>query len=217
MSPESPYNSGKVNTNKDNAFQMTKPQDFTQVFKINVEVSNKEMSENISSINGNQPETLHFSPKSSKCMSIESQESDELMMQLEKLFQGDPNDSDLFDSVLCDTLDSTVNEDITKKIQNEIVGSSKTPIPNQDSLMENHAAEIKSLDERLVSLEMILSNTTENNNMSQDKVEPQKVKSRSNSAKWLCEEYFSKTRYFELLELIGDTNRKKLARVNYTH
>lgn len=215
MSPESPLNTEKMVKNKDNTFQITKPQGFTQVFKINVDVSNKEMPQNNSSINISKPE-IHFSPKSSKRMSIETQESDELMVQLEKLFQGDPNDADLFESALCDTLDSVVNDDIAKKIRNENVGCSKLPLQNQDSLVGNHSAEIKSLDERLVSLEMMLSNTTENNNMTQDKVDPQKVK-KPNSTKWLCEEYFLKTRYFELLDLIGDTNRKKLARVNNTH
>lgn len=213
MSPKSPRNSGIINKNKHNKFHITNPQDFTQVFKINVEVSNNEMPQCDSSININQPETVHFLPKSSKCMSIETQESDELMMQLEKLFQGDSNDTDLFDSALCDTVDSSVNDDIPKKIQNDNIGSSKTPtaIQNHVSLMGNHSAEIKSLDERLVSLEVMLSNTSENN-LSQ---EPQKVK-KSNSTKWLCEEYFLKTRYFELLDLIGDTNRKKLTRVNNT-
>lgn len=215
MSSETPYNSEKLDNNKDTAFQ--EHQDFTQGFKMNVEVLNKEMPQN-SSININQSETLHFAPKPSKCISIESQESDELMIQLEKLFQGDSNDADLFESALCSTLESAVNADIAKKIQNDNVGCSKTPIPlqNQNSLIGSHAAEIKSLDERLVSLEMMISNTTENNSMTQVKTEPQKV-GKSNSTKWLCEEYFWKTRYFELMDMIGDTNRKKLARVNNTH
>lgn len=219
LSPESPFNTEKIIKNMDNTFKIIKPQGFTQALKRNVDVSNKEMPQhNHSSVNINQTETVHFSPKSSKRMSIETQESDELMIQLEKLFQSDPNDTDLFDSALCNTLDFVVNDDIEKKIENENVGGSKTPIAlnNQDSLVGNHAAEIKSLDERLISLEMMITNTTDNNNMSQDKTVPQKGK-KSNSTKWLCEEYFLKTRYFELLDLIGDTNRKKLVRVNNTH
>lgn len=148
-------------------------------------------------------------------MSTETQDSDDLLMQLEKLFQGDPTDDDLFDGTLCDNLNLTSCE-FNKKLPNEnsemCEGKTQLMInQKQDNVIENHSAQIKSLDERLASLTGLLVNKTENSTTEQ-KPEQQRTK-RSGSSKWLCEEYFLKSRLFELLDQIGDTNRKKLAQV----
>lgn len=214
MSPESSHNTGKPDQNK-NTSQIQNSQNVTQPSKKELDITSEEMPQNNSLTSINQTEILHFSPKSSKCMTMESQESDELMTQLEKLFEGDQNDDDLFESTLCDTLDSAGNDDIAKRIQKENVYSSEklAAIQNKNSLIENHTAEIKSLDEKLVTLATLFLNTAENNNIFQNKAEPQKGKPL-NSKKWLCEEHFLKSHYFQLLDLISETNRKKLARVN---
>lgn len=214
MSPRSPYNTAQIDKYKDNTLQIKKRQVCTQAFTINGEVSNEEMPQNDSLTNINQQEILQLTPESSKHMSLESQVSDEIMMQLEKLFEENPDDVDLYDSVLCDTFNSAGN-DISKIKKKDNMGSSKTPIPiqSQDSLIPNHDAEIKSLREKIVSLEMIFTNE---NNRTQDKVEPQEVQ-KSSPSKWLCEEHFWKTRYFKLLAKIGDTDSKKLTKVKNTH
>lgn len=216
MSPEPRHSSMEIDKYKDNKNQITNPQASTQALNINVEVSNTEMPQNDTLLNIKQPETLQFSSKSSKCLgSQETEETDEVMLQMEKLFQEDRNDIDLFDVAFCDTLDSAVI-DVTKNKLNDSIGGSKTftAVQKQDSLIENHAAEIKSLDERLASLETIFTNET--NNITQDKVVPQRHRKVNPVVKWLCEEYFLKTRYFEQLDQTGDTNTKKLTRVNST-
>lgn len=149
------------------------------------------------------------SMKPSTRMSIESQDSDELMMQLEKLFQGDSQEDDIFEGGLCDAYDSILHDDGSKKaITNEIQSA---PIP--ESVIENHAAQIKSLDERLASLAGLLVTNNDSNVPQEKPEETPKPKKHSSSSKWICEEYFLKSKLFELLDEIGDNNRKKLARV----
>lgn len=148
----------------------------------------------------------HMAPLQNKRMSVESQDSDELMMQLEKLFQGDANDDDLFEGALYDKLDTT-QEDQTKK--NTTLLDNTVNNSRQDAVIENHAAQIRSLDERLANLAgMLVSN---DNNVPQ-KTDVQKQR-RSGSSKWLCEEYFLKQKLHELLDQIGDTDRKALDKI----
>ncbi|XP_072933431.1 uncharacterized protein [Epargyreus clarus] len=133
-----------------------------------------------------------------------SQTSDELVRQLEKLFEGDGNDDDIFESVLCDEFqdESTVN------CSNGLQEAEK-----QGPIIEAHSAQIKSLDERLVTLAGLIVNT--------DKSVPDKVKDKEietpvqkpkkiNTSKWLCEEYFLKMKLHDLLDHIRDTNRNRL-------
>lgn len=138
--------------------------------------------------------------------SIES-DPDELMLQLEKLFQGDQNDNDIFEGVLCDRLDML--DDSTKKAATHIMLDTSTNNTIQDSVIENHAAQIKSLDERLASLTGLLIN----NDSSTQKTDSQKP-NKHGSSKWLCEEYHLKHKLYELLDQIGDNNRKNLEKVN---
>ncbi|XP_063832594.1 uncharacterized protein LOC135081740 [Ostrinia nubilalis] len=139
-------------------------------------------------------------------MSIESQDSDDLMQQMEKLFQGDSQEDDIFEGGLCDAYETIVHED----------GAKKSTEPNSasipESVIENHAAQIKSLDERVSSLVGLLVNTNDNNIPQEKPEENPKIKKR-NSSKWICEEYFLKLKLYELLDEIGDKNRKKLARI----
>ncbi|CAH1636028.1 unnamed protein product [Spodoptera littoralis] len=146
-------------------------------------------------------------PMLSKRMSVESQDSDELMMQLEKLFQGDTNDdNDLFDSALLfESKTETVQEDHTK-ISSNVVDSNLNN--NQDSIIENHAAQIKSLDERLANLAGLLVA----NDLPVQKTEVQKQRRRVTS-KWICEEYFLKQKLHDLLDQIGDRDRKELEKI----
>lgn len=130
-----------------------------------------------------------------KRMSVESQDSDELMMQLEKLFQGDPNDDDFFENNYYDKMDS-IPEDQTK------------PNLTHESVIENHSAQIKLLGEKLTNLAGMIEST---DNVPQKTEIPNKRK--SGTSKWLCEEYFLKQKLYELLDQIGDTDRKKLEKV----
>lgn len=148
----------------------------------------------------------NFSPMVNKRMSVESQDSDELMIQLEKLFQGDTNDDDLFEGALYDKLDTAV-DDHSKKSTN-ILDTNKINI-NKDSVIEDHAAQIKSLDERLANLAGLLVN---NDNI-QQKTENSQKNRKSGSSKWLCEEYHLKQKLHELLDQIGDHDRKLLEKV----
>lgn len=145
-------------------------------------------------------------------LSVESQDSDGLMLQLEKLFQGDSQEDDLFEGGFGDTYDSSTQFDPMKNSSNDIQTSGQI----QDSVIEDHAAQIKSLDERLASLAgLLVNNNNESTNVPQEKAEYSKNK-KHNSSKWICEEYFLKSKLYEVLDEIGDSNRKKLARVNNT-
>lgn len=145
------------------------------------------------------------SPMPIKRMSVESQDSDELMMQLEKLFQGEANDDDLFEGALCDKTDSVSDEQLKK---NNCIMESNMNNSIQDSVIENHSAQIKLLDERLASLAGLL---VSNENVPLKTEIPKNRK--SGYSKWLCEEYFLKQKLYELLDQIGDTDRKKLEKV----
>ncbi|XP_013186298.1 uncharacterized protein LOC106131672 [Amyelois transitella] len=154
--------------------------------------------------NANQTSNISQAPTR---ISVESQDSDELLLQLEKLFQGDPNDDDIFEGTFCDTYDFATNDD-NKKIQTALETNSQL-ITDKQCVIEDHAAQIKSLDERLASLTGLLANNSDN--IIQQKQEAPKQK--RNSSKWLCEEYFLKVKLHEKLDLIRDTNRKKLSRI----
>ncbi|CAB3233521.1 unnamed protein product [Arctia plantaginis] len=159
----------------------------------------------------NQPNTtttITTPPQLNYQASVES-DPDELMMQLEKLFQGDQNDDDIFEGALCDKLDTTL-DDHTKKVTNIIMETSKINATH-DAVIENHAAQIKSLDERLASLTGLLVPSGDTTVQTQ-KPENQKPK-KSSSSKWLCEEYFLKQKLYELLDQIGDNNRKHLEKI----
>lgn len=149
-------------------------------------------------------------PMPTKRMSVESQDSDELMMQLEKLFQGETNDDDdLFDgALLFENKTETVQEDSTKINSNVLDNNFINNFHNQDSIIENHAAQIKSLDERLANLAGLLVA----NDHPVQKTEVQKMRRRVTS-KWICEEYFLKQKLHELLDQIGDRDRKELEKV----
>ncbi|KAJ8711722.1 hypothetical protein PYW08_008676 [Mythimna loreyi] len=142
------------------------------------------------------------SPMTAKRISVESQDSDELMLQLEKLFQGEANDDDLFEGTLYDKMDSLPDEQLKKNNDNL---NSNMNNSKQDSVIENHSAQIKLLDERIASLAGLL---VTNDNVPQKTEIPKNRKSR-----WLCEEYFLKQKLYELLDQIGDTDRKKLEKI----
>lgn len=159
----------------------------------------------------NQPNALL---KPTSRLSVESQDSDELMLQLEKLFQGDSQEDDIFEGGFCDSFDTTMHDEI-KKSATEV---QPPPVPVQESLLENHAAQIKSLDERLASLAgLLVNNSNDSNNTPQTRHENTKNYKKRNASKWLCEEYFLKLKLYEYLDEIGDSNRKKLARVGTDH
>lgn len=123
------------------------------------------------------------------------QEPDELMMQLERMFHGDTtNDDELYESVLYDKFDTTGDTNLSVT-------------SNKDSVTEDHAAQIKSLDERLANLTGIIVNNDSNVPKTDTK------KKRSGTSKWLCEEYFLKQKLYELLDQIRDIDRKEIERV----
>lgn len=160
-------------------------------------------------------------------------DSDDIMMQLEKLFHTDQTDDDLFDATF-NNVDPkrpqnqtpvTLKDSITKTndfgIENP---SSVVQFSNDLVVMENQAAQIRSLDERLATLTGILINNESKNNQTNvpDRKEERKsknaqrekeLKKKKMVSKWHCEEYFLKKDLLETLYQIGDTNRNKLARV----
>lgn len=158
-------------------------------------------------------------------------DSDDIMMQLEKLFHTDQTDDDLFEA--------TFNNDKPKNTPQ------KTPVifkeciikdnfiienpPNtayvlktNDLLIENHAAQIKSLDERLATLTGILINNETNTSERKEErntknaQKEKELKKKKMVSKWHCEEYFLKKDLLETLYQIGDNNRNKIARVGKT-
>ncbi|CAH0596309.1 unnamed protein product [Chrysodeixis includens] len=139
--------------------------------------------------------TVPVHPEPTANPPIDTQECDELMMQLERMFQGDTNDDELYESVLYDKLDTTSHNNISVT-------------SNKDSVIETQAAQIKSLDERLANLTGLIVN---NENSVLPKTETKKQ--RSGSSKWLCEEYFLKQKLYELLDQIRDTDRKEVERI----
>ena len=155
-----------------------------------------------SQMESNAPENISndmtLSEKLKDQMTMEIQSSDELMQQLEKLFQGDPNDDDLFDATLCAPENPQKIKESLEDTQNslEIVKDGQEP-------------QNKCLDERLTLLSGILVN----NDCSSQNLSNQNKKSRP--SKWLCEEYFQKVKLFELLDQIRDCDRNKLTRVSF--
>lgn len=147
------------------------------------------------------------SPKIKDQISVDLQNSDDLMQQLEKLFQGDPNEDDLFDGALCSADHSKVKNKESLKVTNDDLRNTVDP---QEKIIESKDLKNKCLDERLSLLSGILVN---NDCTSQDATSNQNKKKRP--SKWLCEEYFQKVKLFELLDQISDSDRNKLARVSY--
>ncbi|KAJ0172247.1 hypothetical protein K1T71_012220 [Dendrolimus kikuchii] len=212
--------SSDTNKHDVNSFQITSTSDslktFQEIYKIPVAINLNSVTPQQVFVQGSlqtQPSSncqIIEKPKAQTQISVESRtsESDELLMQLEKLFQGDPNDDDLFEGTLCETVDSTTFEDHTRK-DNEGPASQNSNL--QDNVIEAHAAQIKSLDERLATLAGLLVN---NNDSATNQQETENTKSkRDGVSKWICEEYFLKTKLYELLYQIGETNRKELARI----
>ncbi|KAJ2954809.1 hypothetical protein O0L34_g3118 [Tuta absoluta] len=149
-------------------------------------------------------------------VSLESQDSDDLMLQLEKLFQADPNDDDLFDGAFLNDQDAG---DTTKNNQNDNNNVSESlagPDPGNmgDTILQNHSMQIRSLDERLASLAGLLATNNESNSTPVKSDTPKPRKPSCN--KWFCEEYYLKSSLFGLLDEIGDSNRKKLLRIKET-
>lgn len=135
------------------------------------------------------------------------QNSDELMQQLEKLFQDDPNDDDLFDGALGEADNTPVIKE--NKRTGDVTSNPESILYSQNEDLNYKEPQKKCLDERLALLSGILVCNTEN---SQDSGKNQSKKSRP--SKWLCEEYFQKVKLFELLDQIRDCDRNKLLRVS---
>ncbi|XP_014364187.2 uncharacterized protein LOC106715416 [Papilio machaon] len=133
---------------------------------------------------------------------VETQDSDNLLRQLEILFQDDHNEDDLFEQSLWND-PNPANEEITK--------DNKKDNNETENMLESNnlsTAKIKeSLDEKLASL---AGQFVENNDNS---TKPASKKTNQTSNKWLCEEYFMKLQLFEILDQLRDCNRAKLARV----
>lgn len=134
------------------------------------------------------------------------QNSDELMQQLEKLFQDDPNDDDLFDGALGEADNTPVIKE--NKRTGDVTSNPESILYSQNEDLNYKEPQKKCLDERLALLSGILVCNTEN---SQDSGKNQSKKSRP--SKWLCEEYFQKVKLFELLDQIRDSDRNKLLRI----
>lgn len=156
-------------------------------------------------------------------------DGDDIMMQLEKLFHTEQTDEDLFDATFNIETNLTQNESI---IEENISKINDPPIDHQqnvvlqtlktnDFLIENHAAQIRSLDERLSTLTGILINhetsAPEKKEDMRQKNAPRvkEVKKKKIVSKWHCEEYFLKKNLLETLYQIGDSDRFKLARVRF--
>ncbi|XP_061379880.1 uncharacterized protein LOC116774021 isoform X2 [Danaus plexippus] len=132
----------------------------------------------------------------SENLKTEPKESDDLMLQMEKLFEGNPNDDDIFDSALCDS--SSINNTEEMTALNDLQVNTSMPI---DALQENQAS--------CPNDRSLLSGMPVN-------IEPgsQYTRTKNNRvSKWLCEEYFMKIKLYELLDQIRDSDRKRLARI----
>lgn len=132
------------------------------------------------------------------------QDNDDVMLQLEMLFNGDQNDDDdLFDSILCSNNVEEETNDTNKRVNNSDIN-----IHNMVPL--NDFSDKKSLEDRLASMECsgILP-------IPDEKVIEEQPKERKHvTKKWICEIYFRKLRLFEKLDEIRDSNRKKYKRVS---
>lgn len=144
--------------------------------------------------------------------------NDDLTEKLEKLFQSDPNDDDLFEGALCpneylcnDTMKRNPLECSTGQVVTQVQDTSNTVI-------EDHAAKIKSLDERVASIVGMLAHATENPVPQTQISTPIKQladnqKPKRKSSKWVCEEYFLRVHLYELLDQIRESNRLEHMRV----
>ncbi|CAK1545698.1 unnamed protein product [Leptosia nina] len=147
--------------------------------------------------------------KEHQSLSLESHDADEVMLQLEKLFEGGSNDDDIFDGMFSNTIDITF-DDSFKKPQSDNCNDNTT-VHGKDLIIEKHAAQLKSLDERLVSLSGIIGQDTAP--VDSTKTETLTNKNKRITNKWICEEYFLKRKLFELLDQMRDCNRAKLIRL----
>ncbi|CAG9112727.1 unnamed protein product [Plutella xylostella] len=151
-------------------------------------------------------------------MSTDSQEAeDQIMLQLEQIFRVDSNglEDDLFEGTLCDMLDTTTNgvQDSTKALLDGLDDCSKS-LQHNDSAVEDQAAKIKSLDDRLAMLETsgVLQATTVNVPEKTNYENTMKQKKPAQT-KWLCELYYQRLYLFEKMDEIRDSNRKKYTRI----
>ncbi|XP_039759958.1 uncharacterized protein LOC120633706 [Pararge aegeria] len=143
------------------------------------------------------------SPKNNTRTSIDIQDSDEIMLQLDKLFQGEETDEDLFHSALCMTDNSKINDESAMPSN---IKAHQVNLPIQ----QNQETQ-KCFDERLALISGILVNNPENS--AQHPVHCTIKKSIARTSKWLCEEYFQKVKLYELLDQIRDNDRNKFRRV----
>lgn len=157
-------------------------------------------------------------------------DSDNVMKQLEKLFHTDQTDEDLFDAPFNKVEPKNMLQNHTTAILQESMskvndsGIQNPPYSVQSLItnnlvIENHAAQIRSLDERLATLTGILMNNDINvpeqkeEQISKNLLKEKELKKKKMVSKWHCEEYFLKKHLLETLYQIGDYNRNKLAKV----
>lgn len=153
-------------------------------------------------------ESSNIDPSSSVRMPVDALDSDELMMQLEKLFQSDTNDDDLFDGALCNIPNLMINDNTKRDLNANCENTNY--LQNDETSIRTQVPQTKSLDERLASLAEVLVNKPDN---TLHQIQETNNERKYVSNKWNCEEYFLKLRLFEMLDKIGDCNRKKLLRV----
>ncbi|XP_073966972.1 uncharacterized protein [Choristoneura fumiferana] len=155
------------------------------------------------------------SPKPS--ITVESY-NDDLTEKLEKLFQSDPNDDDLFEGTLCPN-EYLCNDNIKRNPLECPAGQVVTQVQDaSNTVIEDHAAKIKSLDERVASIVGMLANATENQVPQAQIGTPTKQvadnqKPKRKSSKWVCEEYFLRVHLYELLDQIRESNRMQHMRI----
>ncbi|XP_013139597.1 PREDICTED: probable serine/threonine-protein kinase DDB_G0288147 isoform X2 [Papilio polytes] len=133
---------------------------------------------------------------------VEPQDSDNLLRQLEILFQDDNNEDDIFEQSLWND-PNPANEEIP----NDNNKDNCEPVNIIESNNISTANITQSLDEKLASLAGHFVENNDNNTKSTNK------KTNPTSNKWLCEEYFMKLQLYEILDQLRDCNRAKLARV----
>lgn len=133
---------------------------------------------------------------------VEPQDSDNLLRQLEILFQDDNNEDDIFEQSLWNDT-NPANEEIP----NDNKKDNCEPVNIIESNNISTANVTQSLDEKLASLAGHFVENSDNN------TKPTNKKTNPTSNKWLCEEYFMKLQLYEILDQLRDCNRAKLARV----
>lgn len=155
-------------------------------------------------------------------------DSDDIMMQLEKLFHTDQTDDDLFEATFNTVKPKNILQIETPVISKVSVSkvndsgndsNSICSLMSNDLVIETHAAQIRSLDERLATLTGILINNETNSSERKEELNSKSaqkekdLKKKKMVSKWHCEEYFLKKDLLETLYQIGDYNRNKLAKV----